>query len=107
MAAVRIKKHVILKYHLKDLDLHYEPGDSLGIYPENDPELVELLLKEIKWNPEEMVTVNKQGEVLPLKEALTSHFEITILTKSLLEKAAQLSANEDLQELVSQEMKNN
>ena len=60
-----------------------------------------MLLKEMKWDPEEMVTVNKQGDVLSLKEALTSHFEITVLTKPLLEKAAQLSANEDLQELVS------
>ena len=47
------------------------------------------------------VTVNKQGEVLPLKEALDSYFEITILTKPLLEKVAKLSDNNRLHELVS------
>ena len=60
-----------------------------------------MILQETKWNPEEMVTVNKQGDVLPLKEALSSQFEITLLTKSLVKQAAQLSTNEALQELVA------
>ncbi|WP_028399948.1 assimilatory sulfite reductase (NADPH) flavoprotein subunit [Ectobacillus panaciterrae] len=90
-----------LELSLEGSGLTFEPGDSLGIYPENDPVLVDMLLKEIKWNPEEMVTVNKQGDVYPLKEALTSQFEITGLTKALLKQVAQLSANEDLQGLVS------
>ena len=50
---------------------------------------------------EEIVTINKQGEVLPLKRSTYSHFEITVLTKALVEKAAQLSTNEALQELVA------
>ena len=94
-----------LELSLEGSGLTFEPGDSLGIYPENDPELVDMLLEELKWNPEESVTINKQGEVLPLREALISYFEITTLTKPLLEKAAQLSANEDLQELLYQIMK--
>lgn len=90
-----------LELSLEGSGLTFEPGDSLGIYPENDSALVAMLLEELKWNPKEMVTVNKQGDVLPLKEALLSNYEITVLTKPLLEKAEQLSANEDLRELVS------
>ncbi|RFU68388.1 assimilatory sulfite reductase (NADPH) flavoprotein subunit [Bacillus sp. V59.32b] len=90
-----------LELSLEGSGLTFEPGDSLGIYPENDPALVDMLLEEMKWDPEEIVTINKQGDVRPLKEALTSHFEITVLTKPLIEKAAQLSANEDLRELLS------
>jgi sulfite reductase (NADPH) flavoprotein alpha-component len=90
-----------LELSLEGSGLTFEPGDCLGIYPENDPALVDMLLKEIKWNPEEMVTVNKQGDVYPLKEALTSQFEITGLTKALLKQVAQFSSNEDLQGLVS------
>lgn len=90
-----------LELSLEGSGLSFEPGDSLGIYPKNDPALVNLLLEETNWDPEQLVTVNKKGEVLPLKEALISHFEITTLTKPLLEKAAQLSANEDLQEMLS------
>ena len=96
-----------LELSLEGSGLTFEPGDSLGIYPENDPALVDMLLEEMKWDPEETVTVNKQGDVRPLKEALISHFEITVLTKPLLEQAAKLSANEELQSFYQREMKRN
>ncbi|MEC1265776.1 assimilatory sulfite reductase (NADPH) flavoprotein subunit [Bacillus subtilis] len=92
-------RHVELS--LEGSGLTYEPGDSLGVYPENDPELVELLLKEMNWDPEEIVTLNKQGDVRPLKEALISHYEITVLTKPLLEQAAQLTGNDEFRELLA------
>ncbi|MEC1521089.1 assimilatory sulfite reductase (NADPH) flavoprotein subunit [Neobacillus niacini] len=90
-----------LELSLEGSGLSFEPGDSLGIYPENDPELVDLLLEELKWNPDESVTINKQGEVLSLKDALKSYYEITTLTKPLLEKAAKLIGNSDLQDLLN------
>ncbi|MGK9266829.1 assimilatory sulfite reductase (NADPH) flavoprotein subunit [Bacillus inaquosorum] len=92
-------RHVELS--LEGSGLTYEPGDSLGVYPENDPELVELLLKEMNWDPEEIVTLNKQGDVRPLKEALISYYEITVLTKPLLEQAAQLTGSNELRELLA------
>ncbi|MGG5254695.1 assimilatory sulfite reductase (NADPH) flavoprotein subunit [Neobacillus sp. SM06] len=91
-------RHIELS--LEGSGLVYEPGDALGIYPENDPELVEELLKELTWDPQETVMV-KQGDVRSLKEALTSYYEITVLTKPLLEKIAGLSVNEKLQELLA------
>ncbi|MGG0383902.1 assimilatory sulfite reductase (NADPH) flavoprotein subunit [Priestia filamentosa] len=90
-----------LELSLEDSGLTYKPGDSLGIYPENDPKLVDLLIEELNWDPEEIVTTNKQGDVRPLKEALISHFEITVLTKPLLEQALKLSGNDDLAELLA------
>ncbi|MDR7077503.1 sulfite reductase (NADPH) flavoprotein alpha-component [Neobacillus niacini] len=90
-----------LELSLEGSGLSFQPGDSLGIYPENDLTLVDQLLEELKWNPEESVTINKQGDVLSLKDALTTYYEITTLTKPLLEKAAKLSANNDLQELAN------
>jgi sulfite reductase (NADPH) flavoprotein alpha-component len=90
-----------LELSLEGSGISFQPGDSLGIYPENDPELVDLLLADLKWNPEESVTINKQGEVLSLRDALTTHYEITTLTKPLLEKAAKLTGNSDLQELIN------
>lgn len=47
------------------------------------------------------MTLNKQGDVRPLKEALISHYEITVLTKPLLEQAAQLTGNDELRELLA------
>lgn len=92
-----------LELSLEGSGLSYQPGDSLGIYPENDPELVEQILAEMNWNADEQVTVNKQGEVRTLKDALLTNFEITVLTKPLMEQAAKLSVNQELQDLVKPE----
>ncbi len=89
-----------LELSLEGSGLTYEPGDSLGIIPQNEPELVELLLEEINWDANGNVVVNKQGETLSLREALLTYFEITVLTKTLVEQASKLSNNEKLQELV-------
>ncbi|WP_100398104.1 assimilatory sulfite reductase (NADPH) flavoprotein subunit [Bacillus sp. FJAT-44742] len=88
-----------LELSLEGSGLVYEPGDSLGVYPVNDPALVNELLEELKWNPDE--TVEVKGENLTLKEALTKNFEITVLSKPLLEKATGFSDNENLNELLA------
>ncbi|MEF2094312.1 assimilatory sulfite reductase (NADPH) flavoprotein subunit [Bacillus sp. CFBP9009] len=89
-----------LEISLEGSGLTFEPGDSLGVYPKNDSDLVDMLLTELNWDPEETVKVNKQGDLRQLRESLISDFEITVLTKSLIEQAAQLSGNEDLKELL-------
>lgn len=96
-------RHIELS--LKDSNLTYVPGDCLGIFPENDPALVAALLEEMKWDPEESITINKKGEALPLGEALTTYFEITLLTKKIMQQAAQLTENEDIQKLILPENK--
>ncbi|MDM5212719.1 assimilatory sulfite reductase (NADPH) flavoprotein subunit [Peribacillus sp. NJ4] len=90
-----------LELSLEGSGLTFEPGDSLGIYPTNDSELVDMLLMELDWDPEETVKVNKQGDLRQLRESLISDFEITVLTKSFLGQVAQLSGNEELKELLS------
>ncbi len=91
-----------LELSLEGSGLVYEPGDSLGIYPTNDPALVDELITTCGWNADEAVTVHKNGETLPLKEALTSHFEITVLTKPLLQKLVDLTKNEALHALLKE-----
>ncbi|APH04879.1 assimilatory sulfite reductase (NADPH) flavoprotein subunit [Bacillus weihaiensis] len=92
-----------LELSLEGSGITYEPGDALGIFPENDPELVGLILEETKWNPDEKVTINKDGDTLTVKEALTSYFEITVLTKAVLEKASAFTTNPDLAKLIEAE----
>ncbi|MEW4102133.1 assimilatory sulfite reductase (NADPH) flavoprotein subunit [Bacillus altitudinis] len=91
-----------LELSLEGSGLVYEPGDSLGIYPTNNPALVDELIQTCGWNAEEAVTVHKNGDTLPLKEALTSHFEITVLTKPLLQKIAALTKSESLHALLEE-----
>lgn len=92
-------RHIELS--LEGSNLEFEPGDSLGIYPENDPQLADLIIGEMNWNADESITVNKQGETRSLRDSLISYYEITVLTKPLLQKAAELSGDSQLQELVS------
>lgn len=91
-----------MELSLEGSGLVYEPGDSLGIYPTNDPALVDELLTICGWNAEEAVTVHKNGDTLLLKEALTSHFEITVLTKPLLQKMADFTKSEALHALLEE-----
>ncbi len=90
-----------LELSLEGSGIQYQPGDSLGIYPTNDPELVELLLQAGNWSADDKVTINKQGESATLKDALTSSFEITALTKPVLEKAVAYLESEAAAELVA------
>ena len=94
-------RHVELS--LEGSNLQFEPGDSLGVYPKNDVILVDTLITELGWDADELVSVNKQGAFQPLREALISNFEITVLTKPLLQKAAELSTNPALKDLLAAE----
>jgi sulfite reductase (NADPH) flavoprotein alpha-component len=91
-------RHIELS--LKGSGFSYNPGDALGVVPSNDPELVASILDEMDWDEEEIVTVGKQGETLPLKKALTSYFEITLLSKKILQQTAAFTENEELQKLL-------
>ena len=51
-----------LEISLEGSNLQYEPGDCLGIYPENHPRLVDELIEAMGWKAEELVTMNKNGE---------------------------------------------
>lgn len=90
-----------LELSLEGSNLQYEPGDCLGVYPKNHPRLVHELIEEMGWKPEELVPINKNGEERPLEEALTSHYEITVLTQPLLEQAAKLASGNGLEELLA------
>lgn len=91
-----------LELSLEGSNLQYEPGDSLGIYPENHPELVDAIIKQMNWNAEEVVPINKSGEQGSLREALLKYYEITALTKPLITQAAELTSNSALRELLVQ-----
>lgn len=92
-------RHIELS--LEGSNLQFEPGDSLGIYPENNPLLVDAIMEQMGWNQEELVPINSQSEEKTLQDALRNHLEITVLTKPLLEKALPFSRQpSELKELV-------
>ncbi len=94
------KETMHIELSLEGSGLSYVPGDALGVVPQNDPELVAALVSEMNWDEETVVTINKQGDTLSLKEALTTYCEITLLSKKVLQQAAAFTENEELQKLV-------
>lgn len=72
-----------LELSLEGSGFSFRPGDSIGIHPENDPELVDRIIDVMRWDPEEPVKCGK--ETLPLRKALLSYFDITTLSRPLVE----------------------
>ena len=91
-------RHIELS--LEGFNDSFEPGDCIGIFPKNDPEIVSELIETLVWDPEEIVPINDSGDTLTLRDALTNHFEITKLTKPIVTKAANIFGNGVLSEKV-------
>jgi len=67
--------------------LAYEVGDSLGIFPANDPALVEEILKVLGFSGDEIVPT-PDGTQVPIRQALLKNYIITEPSKQLLEACA-------------------
>ncbi|MBS9433817.1 NADPH-dependent assimilatory sulfite reductase flavoprotein subunit [Photorhabdus hainanensis] len=88
-----------IEIDLGDSGLRYQPGDALGIWFENDPELVDEVLNLLWLKGTEQVEVNDQK--LPLREALIGHVELTQNTSVIVEKYAVLAKDEKLLSLIA------
>lgn len=84
---------------LEGSNLQYEPGDSLGIIPENAPELVGLVLKNAGLNDSESVDWN--GSKKSLHDILTYDIELNLLSRDVIEKWNQKSPDNKLTELLA------
>ncbi|WIO75038.1 assimilatory sulfite reductase (NADPH) flavoprotein subunit [Porticoccaceae bacterium LTM1] len=84
---------------LADSGLQYAPGDALGVWPENGPELVAEVLQVTGLNADEQVDLD--GKSLSLQQALTIHRELTQLHPGFVEYLA--ADNDGLQQLVAGE----
>lgn len=51
-----------IEISLEGSNLQYEPGDSLGIYPENNARLVDELIAAFGWKTDEQITLHKTGK---------------------------------------------
>ncbi len=76
-----------IEIDLGDSALAYQPGDALGVWYENSPELVIELLSYVELNGEEPVTL--KGETVTLADALLKHYELTQNTAAIVEKYAE------------------
>jgi len=89
-----------IEFLLDNFGEEYEVGDCLVVLPQNDPALVELPISTLGWDPGDQIQISEDGDTISLEEALTSYFEITKLTKPLLQNAAAYFDNEALEDKV-------
>jgi sulfite reductase (NADPH) flavoprotein alpha-component len=86
------KQTIHLELSLEGSGLTFEPGDSLGIVPENDPEMVEAVLRA--------AGVDRDASV---RSQLVSEFDITVLSRQVIEGYAALNPDPRLRELLANE----
>ncbi|MBL9126751.1 MAG: sulfite reductase subunit alpha, partial [Verrucomicrobiales bacterium] len=85
---------------LRDSGIAYEPGDALGVWPENDPNLVRDVLDALGFDGSESVP-DRHGRATRLDLALRRDYDITRIPRSLLAHAARESGDAALAEVVS------
>jgi len=83
---------------LKDSDLHYLPGDSLGVLPINCESVVSNLLSAVGLSGEETVEVGEES--LLLKLALMNRLACTVLSKMQIKKFNEFAQSEKLANLL-------
>ncbi len=93
-------RHIELS--IADSGLRYEPGDSLGVVPTNWPQRVADLIGSLGLDPGTAVLA-ADGLETTLEAALLHDYEITALTRPFLERYAQLSAAQELKQLLQEE----
>jgi len=81
--------------------LHYQPGDALGVWPTQAPELGHRVLELLQLDGSTPVTQGK--ETLPLTEWLTHRRELTLVTRPFVAALAERGGHEELKALLQPE----
>ena len=93
------KETLHLELLLEGSGLSYEPGDALGVYPENDSLYVADLVETLGLNATEEV-VTPRG-IQTLGDALLQTYEITTLTRPFLRAYAEVAESKELSALIA------
>lgn len=88
-----------LEFDLAGSDLHYQAGDALGVWFDNDPTLVDEILSLAQIDPTTEVTI--EGKAQTISTALLSYLELTQNTPAFVKGYAALANNEQLNDLVA------
>ena len=74
--------HVVLDN--SQAQLQFKVGDSVAIYPQNDPMLVEHLIRAMKGKGDEEILDSRSKKMMSLREFLTTKANLSRLTTSFL-----------------------
>lgn len=87
-----------IELDLSDSDLHYQPGDAVGVWYQNSNELVEEILSITQLAGE--TPVEHHGQQIALKTVLTEYIELTQNMPIIIEKYAQAVQHPELLTLI-------
>jgi len=90
--ATKDVRHV--EVSLEGSGLTYEPGDALGVWHQNPPEVVEQVVEAAGLNAQQGVAID--GQTRSVAEWLAGHREITRLTRPFLVQHAERAGDEKL-----------
>lgn len=83
---------------LEGSGLRYEPGDALGVWPQQSDDLVAAVLQELQLDGKEAVT--HEGQTLELAQWLRERRELTVLTRPFIAAHAERGQHPELQALL-------
>ena len=84
-----LSKHIdeksvyLIRFAIADAYCKFEPGDVVFICPKNNPDWVTRILQYVRLTGDELVVEKDSNQQLPLREILSSHYEL-ILRPSVL-----------------------
>lgn len=90
-----------VSFGLRGSGLEYEAGDALGVYPENDEELVEHIVQELDATGEEP-TLTPENTVVPVRMALAKGYVINRASDDFLVILSDLAQSDDERERLRQ-----
>jgi sulfite reductase (NADPH) flavoprotein alpha-component len=88
-----------LEISLRDSGLSYEPGDALGVWASNPPELVDAVIEALRLDAQ--ATVTHENQSLPLQHWLLEKRELTRLAKPFVIAHALRAKHDDLDAIVA------
>lgn len=92
------KQTLHVELSLEESGLEYNPGDAVGVVPQNDPVYVDELLAALRLDGEAPFEEGRQ-----LRDALLNDFEVTTLTRPFLNHWAEISDDAELRRLLDEE----
>jgi len=93
------KRTYHIELSLEGSGITYAPGDALGVLPVNRPPLVAELIEQLGASGDLVVNVGEES--VTLEAALSTRFEITTLTRPMLQKYADLCGSDQLKQLLA------
>lgn len=84
-----------IELSLEDSDISYQPGDALGVWPQQQASLVAAIIEQLGLDGDEQIQLGDNS--LTLTQWLTERRELTLLTRPFIEAHASRGDHHELQ----------